>query len=49
MRVLREAREAGFDTASLGVDSQNPTGALGIYERTGFTVRRTWINYAREL
>jgi len=49
MRVLHTAREAGFDTASLGVDSQNPTGALGIYERTGFTVKRTWINYAREL
>ena len=48
-RVLRAAREAGFDTASLGVDSENPTGALGIYERTGFTVKHTWINYTREL
>jgi mycothiol synthase len=31
-------RDAGMDTAMLGVDAENPTGALGIYERAGFTV-----------
>jgi ribosomal protein S18 acetylase RimI-like enzyme len=35
-RVLRLSRAAGYDTASLNVDSANPTGALGIYERAGF-------------
>ena len=29
-------RDAGYDTASLNVDTANPTGALGIYERAGF-------------
>lgn len=47
-RVLHAARAAGFDAASLGVDSQNASGALGIYERVGFTVKDTWINYQRE-
>jgi mycothiol synthase len=37
---------AGYDEASLHVDSENPTGALGIYERVGFTVESTWLGYA---
>jgi mycothiol synthase len=45
---MHAARAAGFDSASLGVDSQNPTGALGVYERAGLAVVDTWINYARE-
>jgi len=47
--VLHAARAAGFDSASLGVDAQNPTGALGVYERAGLTVKDTWINYSRRL
>ena len=35
-RVLHLAQEAGYPTASLNVDTANPTGALGIYERAGF-------------
>ena len=35
-RVLHLSRGAGYVTASLNVDTANPTGALGIYERTGF-------------
>jgi mycothiol synthase len=46
--AMHAARAAGFDTASLGVDSQNPTGALGVYERAGLTVKDTWINYSQE-
>ncbi len=34
--VLHRSREAGFASASLNVDTHNPTGALGIYERAGF-------------
>ncbi|NUR08639.1 MAG: GNAT family N-acetyltransferase [Nocardioidaceae bacterium] len=40
-------REAGFDEASLDVDSENPTGALGVYERAGFGVESRWTNYQR--
>jgi mycothiol synthase len=47
--VLHAAWASGFDSASLGVDSQNPTGALGVYERAGLTVRDTWISYALPL
>ncbi len=34
--VLHTVRAEGFATASLNVDTHNPTGALGIYERAGF-------------
>ncbi|QMU74523.1 GNAT family N-acetyltransferase [Streptacidiphilus sp. PB12-B1b] len=34
--VLRKALADGFDTASLGVDCDSPTGATGLYERIGF-------------
>jgi mycothiol synthase len=34
--ALHRYREAGFDRSSLDVDSENPTGALAIYERAGF-------------
>lgn len=44
--ALAEHRAAGFDEASLDVDSENPTGALGIYERAGFEVESRWTDYA---
>jgi mycothiol synthase len=43
--ALRAYREAGYDEASLAVDSENPTGALGVYRRVGFTVESRWTNY----
>jgi mycothiol synthase len=43
LRALAEARADGLTTASLGVDADSPTGALGLYERAGFTVTDTWI------
>jgi mycothiol synthase len=42
-RAFAEARAVGFSTASLGVDADSPTGAVGLYERAGFTVTDTWI------
>jgi mycothiol synthase len=47
VHCLHAYREAGFDEASLDVDSENPTGALGIYERAGFAVESRWTNYFR--
>ncbi len=44
--ALAAYQEAGFDEASLDVDSENPTGALGVYERAGFEVESRWTNYA---
>ena len=34
--VLSRCREHGYARATLNVDTANPTGALGIYERAGF-------------
>ena len=39
---LRALREAGMDTAMLGVDSENPHQAMELYERLGFRTR--WKN-----
>lgn len=36
--ALAHLRDAGMTEAMLGVDAQNPTGALGLYERLGFEV-----------
>lgn len=44
---LAAYQEAGYDEASLDVDSDNPTGALGVYERAGFAVESRWTNYAK--
>ena len=35
---LRALRDRGLESAILGVDSENETGALGLYERAGFSV-----------
>lgn len=37
---LWAARTEGFDEAALDVDTEHPTGALGVYERAGFTIER---------
>jgi mycothiol synthase len=37
-RSLLLLRERGMTSAWLGVDADNPTGALGVYERAGFVV-----------
>lgn len=47
--ALAAYQAAGYDEASLDVDSENPTGALGVYERVGFEVENRWTNYALEL
>ena len=43
--ALRRYRDEGFDRAALDVDSENPTGALGIYERAGFRTTRRWTSF----
>lgn len=42
VRSMEAFRAAGLEAATLGVDAENPTGALGIYERVGFCpIRRS--------
>lgn len=38
LRSLEVLRDRGMTSAGLGVDSDNPNGALGLYTRTGFEV-----------
>lgn len=47
--AVRESRKEGYQTASLGVDGQNPTGALGVYERNGFECKAKSVLYNKIL
>ena len=38
-------KAAGLDDAALGVDTENPTGALRLYERLGFTQVKRFITF----
>lgn len=49
LSACRALDERGMTEAALGVDSTNPTGALGIYERLGFTVARRATTWRRAL
>lgn len=44
---LARLRGAGMTEAMLAVDAQNPTGALGLYERLGFEVDQRSVAYQR--
>ena len=44
--ALRAGTAAGCDTAGLQVDTENPTGAFGLYQRLGFTPVRTRVQWA---
>jgi len=46
---LRRLAAAGMTEATLGVDAENPTGALGLYESLGFEVHQRWLTYRGSL
>jgi mycothiol synthase len=48
-RVLTEARSTGFRQASLGVDVDSLTGAVGVYERLGFVTAHTSITQTKHV
>ena len=48
-RSLIAIRDRGMDTGILGVDADNPTGALGLYERNGFVVAERSTAWRRPL
>lgn len=47
--ALAACREAGYQRAALDVDMANATGALGLYERYGFTLDRRRISHVKPL
>ena len=48
-RSLCAARDAGFTSASLGVDSNSPTGANDLYASLGFVPERTFTAYRKPM
>lgn len=46
---LQALQQAGVETALLGVDSENPSGALRLYESTGFCQMDTVIVQSKEI
>jgi len=46
---LGRLRERGMTSAALGVDADNPNGALGLYERLGFAVDQRAIAWRKEI
>jgi ribosomal protein S18 acetylase RimI-like enzyme len=46
---LVAAREAGFTSASLGVDTDSPTGATALYESLGFAPEKTFTAYRKPM
>lgn len=46
---LAAAREAGFTSASLGVDTDSPTGATDLYRSLGFEPERTYTAWRKPL
>ena len=46
--ALHRLRDAGMTEAMLGVDAENPTGALGLYENLGFEVYQRSTMYRLE-
>ena len=45
--AMTAIREAGLDAAMLGVDTENPTGALRLYESLGFIVDDTGTSFRK--
>jgi mycothiol synthase len=46
---LHALRDAGMTEAALGVDAENPTGALRVYEALGFRRNKTEIGYRKSM
>lgn len=46
---LQALQQAGVETALLGVDSENPSGALHLYESAGFRQMDTVIVQSKEI
>jgi GNAT superfamily N-acetyltransferase len=49
VKSIEMFREMGFDDTALGVDTQNPNGALKLYESVGYETNKTWISYRKPI
>jgi len=48
-RSFKLHKELGMEEAALGVDAQNPNGALQLYESMGFQTRKVWTAFRKPL
>jgi ribosomal protein S18 acetylase RimI-like enzyme len=48
-RSMRLLQEQGMTEVALGVDTQNPNGALHLYESMGYRVTKELITYEKPL
>ena len=46
---MRSFADAGLDAAGLGVDTDSPTGAFGLYESMGYRAAETTVMYANRI
>jgi ribosomal protein S18 acetylase RimI-like enzyme len=46
--ALRAAADQDYDRASLKVDSANPVGASGLFEKAGFTPKMRYVRWTLE-
>jgi mycothiol synthase len=46
---LHALKAKGMDTAVLGVDSENPSGALKLYQSVGFQLRYSFISFVKDV
>lgn len=46
---LQRLQSMGMETATIGVDSQNPSGAVGLYQSVGFTEHLSSTVYRKEV
>jgi GNAT superfamily N-acetyltransferase len=49
VQSLRAVRERGMQEAALGVDTQNLSGALNLYESVGFRAVKRWSTYRKPM
>lgn len=46
---MRAFKTEGLDFATLGVDTENPTNALGVYQQVGFSTVRRSVSFAKSI
>ena len=49
VRSLHLLRDRGLETAALGVDADNPSGAFGLYESAGFSATQRYISWRKPM
>jgi ribosomal protein S18 acetylase RimI-like enzyme len=49
LTALQSLKSSGMEMALLGVDSENPSGALRLYQSVGFRKRYTFLTYGKDV